>query len=384
MIKMITAFTEEVDDADAAAAEVLEQLDLEHQLLANSVGIIHCFSDFAESGVVKAVSEKLPFDTAGSVTISVSASLKLSEIGLSVTVLTSDDVRFVSGVSPAVEDSVDVPLTELYNKISAEPGEKPAMLMPFIPFLVNVGGDEFIEKLDALSGGVPAFGTLAISHEPDYSRSYVLYNGEYYPASMALVALAGNVAPEFLSVSVGDENILKQKAVVTGVNRNILQSVNNMPAVNYLESIGIVKGGDVSGLQSMPFIIYLEDGSTLIRACIGGTGDGSLILCGAVPVNSTIALSTMGFEDVVTSTDAKVREALAAAKGRGGILMYSCAGRNWCLGMQPLAEHEKVKECLAGTPYHFVYSGGEIFPARIGDGRVVNHLQNDSLIICIL
>jgi hypothetical protein len=64
--------------------------------------------------------------------------------------------------------------------------------------------------------------------------------------------------------------------------------------------------------------------------------------------------------------------------------MYSCAGRNWCLGIQPLAEHEKVKECLAGASYHFVYSGGEIFPSRLGDGSVVNHLQNDSLIICIL
>jgi hypothetical protein len=356
---------------------------MDHRLLANSIGIIHCFSDFADGEVVKAISEKLPFDTAGSVTMSVSASSKLGEIGLSVTVLTSDDVRFVSGVSAAVEKSVDVPLTELYNRISAELGEKPAMLMPFIPFMVNVGGDEFIEKLDALSGGIPAFGTLAISNEPDYSRSYTLYNGEYYLASMALVALAGNAAPEFLSVSVGEENILKQKAVVTGVSRNILQTVNNMPAVNYLESIGIVKGGDVSGLQSMPFIIYLEDGSTLIRACIGGTGDGSLILCGAVPVNSAIALATMGFEDVINSTEAKVKEALTVAKGRG-MLMYSCAGRNWCLGVQPLAEHEKAKECLADAPYHFAYSGGEIFPARLSGGRVVNHLQNDSLIICIL
>jgi hypothetical protein len=66
------------------------------------------------------------------------------------------------------------------------------------------------------------------------------------------------------------------------------------------------------------------------------------------------------------------------------MLMYSCAGRNWCLGMNPLAEHEKVKECLGDTPYHFAYSGGEIFPSRLADGRVVNHLQNDSLIICIL
>jgi hypothetical protein len=380
---MFTAFTEEIDDVDAAVSELLGQLDLDHKRLTNSMGIIHCFSDFVDSGVVKAISEKLPFDSLGSTTISTSASSILSGTGLSVTVLTSDDVQFITGVSGPVTDSADAPLTELYNRIVAGLSEKPAMLMPFIPFLINVGGDEFIEKLDALSGGIPAFGTLAISNEADYSRSYIFYNGESYLASMALVAVVGNVTPLFLSVAVNEENILKQKAVITGVNRNILQTVNNIPAVNYLESIGIVKNGDVSGLQAMPFIIYLEDGSLLIRACIGGTGDGSLILCGAVPVNSTIALATMGFEDVITSTQTKVTEALAAAEGRG-ILMYSCAGRNWCLGMHPLAEHEKVKECLGDTPYHFVYSGGEIFPSRLGDGRVVNHLQNDSLIICIL
>jgi hypothetical protein len=383
MIKMLTAFTGEIDDVDAAVSELLGQLDLDHKRLANSLAVIHCYSDFVDSGVVKALSEKLPFDTVGSTTISASASSMLGETGLSVTVLTSDDVRFVSGVSAPVTDSVDAPLSELYGRIAAALDGKPAMLMPFIPFLLNVGGDEFIEKLDSLSGGVPAFGTLAISNEPDYSRSYTFYNGESYLASMALAAFVGDAAPEFLSVSVNEENILKQKAVITGVNRNILQTINNIPAVNYLESIGIVKGGDVTGLQAMPFIIYLEDSSLLIRSCIGGTGDGALILCGAVPLNSSIALATMGFEDVVSSTEAKVMEALAAARGRG-ILMYSCAGRNWCLGMQPLAEHEKVKECLGDRPYHFAYSGGEIFPSRLDDGRLVNHLQNDSLIICIL
>jgi hypothetical protein len=383
MIKMLTAFTEEIDDVEGAVSDLLGQLDLDHNRLSHSLGIIHCFSDFVDSGVVKAFSAKLPFDTLGCTTLSASISSGMGQMGLTVTVLTSDDVNFTSGVSAPVSDSVDAPLTELYQRITVGLGEKPVMLMPFIPFLFNVGGDEFIEKLDALSGGVPAFGTLSISNEPDFSRIFTFYNGEAYPASMALAALTGNAAPEFLSVSVNEENILRQKAVVTGTNRNVLQSINNMPAVKYIESIGLAKGGDVGGLTSMPFIVYLEDGSILIRACIGANEEGEMILCGAVPVNSVVALATMSFEDVVSSTGSKIAEALAAAGGRG-ILMYSCAARNWSLGMQPMAEHEKAKECLGDGAYHFVYSGGEIFPSRIGGGRVVNHLQNDSLIICIL
>jgi hypothetical protein len=383
MIKMLTAFTEEIDDVEEAVSDLLGQLDLDHHRLANSLGIIHCFSDFVDSGVVKALSAKLPFDTLGCTTLSASISSGMGQMGLTVTVLTSDDAKFSGGVSAPITDSVDAPLTELYHRISAGLKEKPVMLMPFVPFLLNVGGDEFAEKLDALSGGVPAFGTLAISNETDFSRTFTFYNGEAYPASMALAVLTGSAAPEFLSVSVNEKNILKQKAVVTGTNRNILRSINNMPAVKYLESIGLVKGGSIGGLASMPFVVYLEDGSILTRACIGADEEGALILCGAVPLNSTIALATMGFEDVIGSTGSKITEALGAAKGRG-LLLYSCAARNWALGMQTMAEHEKAKECLGDAAYNFVYSGGEIFPSRIGGGRVVNHLQNNSLIICVL
>ncbi|MDR1411385.1 MAG: FIST C-terminal domain-containing protein [Spirochaetaceae bacterium] len=383
MIKMLTALTEEIDDVGEAVSDLLGQLDLDNKCLASSLGIIHCFSDFVDSGVVKALSGKLPFDTLGCTTMSASTPSAMSQMGLTVTVLTSDDVKFASGVSAPVVDSVNAPLTELYGKITGSLGGKPPLLMPFIPFLLKVGGDEFVEKLDELSGGIPAFGTVAISNEPDFSRTFTFYNGESYPDSLALAAFGSGADPEFLSVSINEENILKQKAVVTGTNRNILQTINNMPAVKYLESIGLAKGGDVMGIASMPFIIYLEDGSVLIRACFGAAEEGALILGGGVPANSAVALGVMGFEDVISSTEGKIKEAIKTAKDRG-FLMYSCGGRKLALGMQPLAEHEKAEECLGDTPYHFVYSGGEVFPSRLGDGRMVNHLQNDSLIICIL
>jgi hypothetical protein len=384
MIKMFTAFTEEIDDVEQALSELLEQVDADHNCLANSLGIIHCYSDFVDSGVVKALSEKLPFDTVGCTTMNASTPSGMSQMGLTLSVLTSGEVKFASGVSAPVGDSVDAPLTDLYNRISARLGEKPVMLMPFIPFLLQVGGDEFVEKLTSLSGGIPAFGTLSVSNEPDFSRCFTFYNGESYPASMVLAAFGrGAVEPEFLSVSVNEENILKQKAVITGIDRNILHTINNMPAVQYLESIGLAKNGNAGGIATMPFIIYLEDGSVLVRACFGANPEGSLILGAAVPVNSTFALATMEAEDVVGSTEDTITEALAAAKGRG-LLMYSCGGRKLALGMKPMMEHEKAKECLGNSPYHFVYSGGEVFPSRLGDGTVVNHLQNDSLIICIL
>jgi hypothetical protein len=379
---MFTAFTEEIDDVEFAVSEILEQLDLDG-LLSSSVGIVHCYSDFVESGVVAALGERLPFDIVGGTTLSVSTPGGMGQMALGITVMTSDDVRFTAGVSRPIEDDLDGPLSELCESLIGAQAEKPSLLIPFTPFLLNIGGDEFIAKIDELSGGLPAFGTLSISHESDYSKIYTFYKGESFPASLVLLTLTGEVKPEFFSVSVSDDNILTQKAVITGVNRNVLQTVNGMPTVKYLESIGLSAGGDVSGLVAMPFIVYLEDGSTLVRACVAADGENA-ILCGAVPEGSTLALATMGFEDVVGSTSEKVAEAFSLAKGRG-LLMYSCAGRNWTLGMKRLAEHEAAAACIQGAaPYPFAYSGGEIFPERLADGHTVNHLQNDSLIICVL
>jgi hypothetical protein len=385
MIKTFVASTEEIDDAEAAVSELLAQLDPEHNLLANSLGIIHCFSDFADGGLIKTLSEKLPFDVVGSTTLGFAGPGVISQMGLTLTVLTSDTVSFVTGVSAPVGDNAEGPVRDLYRRLIDPLPQKPALLLPFIPFMYNVGGDEFIEKIDALSGGIPAFGTLAISNEPDFSRSYAIWKGEYFSDALVLAALIGDVDPVFHSVSVTENNILKQKAIVTGVERNILKTVNNMPAVKYLESVGLAKGGKVEGMESMPLIFYLEDGSRLIRACIGATtGDEGVILCGAVPVNASLALATMGLEDVVNSTGDKIREVLPAARGRG-MLMYSCAGRYWAQGVQLTAEQEMAASAVGDqVPYHFVYSGGEIFPEFLDNGRVVNHLQNDSLIICIL
>jgi hypothetical protein len=310
-------------------------------------------------------------------------------MGLVLTVLTSDTVQFASGVSGEVGDSVEAPVTELYQRLIDPLPQRPALLLPFIPFMSTVGGEEFIAQIDAFSGGIPAFGTLSCSNEVDFSRCYTVHNGEYYPAALVLAALTGDVDPIFMNTSVKEETIIKQKAVITGANRNILETINNINATAYMESIGLAKDGKVAGMESVPLVVDLEDGSRLVRANIGSNEKGEIILCGAVPVNSALAFATQGFKDVVETATEKAKEAAKAAKVPGaasrGILMYSCAARYWALGLETRAEIEAVEAHIGGTAsYHLVYSGGEISPQFLSNGKVVNHLQNNSLIICIL
>jgi hypothetical protein len=92
----------------------------------------------------------------------------------------------------------------------------------------------------------------------------------------------------------------------------------------------------------------------------------------------------MDATDVITSTGENVREALKESAGRN-MLIYSCVARNWTLGTKVMAEHEEAEKCIGGTaPFQFTYSGGEIFPAFFEGGSISNHLQNDTMILCIL
>ena len=100
---MFSAFTEEIDDVDAAISEILGQLDLEHSLMKNSVGILHCYHEFIDSGVIKALSKKLPFDIIGITVPYVRMPGKASSMGLMLNILTADDVNFITGISGSID-----------------------------------------------------------------------------------------------------------------------------------------------------------------------------------------------------------------------------------------------------------------------------------------
>jgi hypothetical protein len=312
----------------------------------------------------------------------------ISDLGLTITVLTSDDVEFAAGISSPVGEDPAGPVQELYNGITRKLSKKPSLLFTFFPLTQQVGGDEFVAAVDAVSGGIPQFGTLSISDDPDFIKAATFHNGESARAAVALVALAGEVNPEFLTISVDDEIVNREKAVVTQANRNILQCVNGMPTRKYMESIGIINEGEITKGDNLPVVVYPEDGTRLIRVSLTLVEDGSLILAGTAPVNSKITFAYIDADMVKASAKTILKQALDTANSEGehrGMLIYSCVARLWALGAEETAEHEIAEEIVGeSVPYHLVYSGGEIMPSILSDGSVVNHQQNYSFIVCIL
>jgi hypothetical protein len=385
MIKDLNAYTEEIDDVEAAVSSLLEQIEPEKNLLKNSAALVHCYHEFIESGVLEALDKKLNFPIAGTTTMALGLSGTIGDMGLSLTVLTSDDIRFSAGIGDPVSSSeIEKSVTDLYKKVTAGFEEKPSLVFVFPPLLKGEGqgGDFFAAELDKASGGgIPLFGTLPITNETGDQMSKVLYRGRPYGSSMALLACYGDLKPEFYTVAVTEKALQSRRARITGAKLNSIESINNMPAGKYLESVGI----SFSSLSYMPIVIYPGDGSKVFRAGLKILDNGALLITGMVPRNAEISFSSIDDKDVLESTAALLKTIMQKTADGRGILIYACCSRYWILGPRWKEEPGKAVSCINNTvPWNFAYSGGEVFPSILANGTTVNNLQNYSVIVCVL
>ncbi|MDR0851715.1 MAG: FIST C-terminal domain-containing protein [Clostridiales Family XIII bacterium] len=385
---MIHVYTTYVNDT-LSPAEAIDEINYfvrAQPLYANTVGIIHCHADFVDDEHVQAICDVLPFETVGCSTTSLANDEVSLQYGLTLTILTSDDVQFHTGVSPSSAEGLDFAMGTLHNNVIASLPERPKLIIPFIPFLVTTGGDEFISRLNALTDySIPFFGTLPISAETDYSRCYTIHNGRAYIDSAVLLAVSGNVTPRFITTVVASEEYLEVNGAVTAAEKNLLISIDNIPAEDFLVNNGLVFArGMLSTLSNLELIIDLPTGERLIRNCIAGNDSGGIYLTGHIPALGSIHFAKINAEFVVR-TSREIAEAAANAANGGGMLMYSCTARNWILTENPLEELDAIRTTVgARSPFSCSYSGGEIYPQQLPNGNIAATLQNSSFIICLL
>ena len=379
MIKSLIAVTREIDDPKAALGEIINALDLEKNLLKNSLGIITCFSEFEETGVLKTICDALPFDCIGSTTCLCASGQDIDQILLTVTVLTSDECSFKSTVIPIsgkYEDSINSSISALL----AQFGEKPALLLSYFPLMNTVSGDMILSAIDRATGGIPLFGTTTVDHKMDYSSAKTIRNGEAFRESAVLAAVCGAVNFSFEIASINEDKIWKQKAVITESQGNLLMGVNGEPALDYLEKIGLTKTDIATGLGVLPLVLDHKDGTKPVaRAVFTSTPEGYAVCGGAMPKDVLLSLGRIDMEDVLYTTE----KALGPlAEKNCLILSYSCIARYLVLGTNTMAEAEKVKEVAGDTKYLYACSGGEICPLPDADGKLKNYYHNYTNVFC--
>ncbi|MDR3230560.1 MAG: FIST C-terminal domain-containing protein [Synergistaceae bacterium] len=390
MIRAMTACTSEIDDVQAAVSEMRAQLETGGRLLRNTVGILTCYADFIESGAMEGICEALPFEIVGSTTLSSATEGSSGELILTLMVLTSDDVSFAVGLTDPIFPEEAAPLREAYESVAATgDAEKPALMLTFAPLLLNGGGDFYVNSFTEISGGVPNFGMIAVDHNSDYHESRVIHNGKAWVDRCAFVLVFGDVHPRFFIGSISPEKIFMEKGIVTASRGNQLRTVNDRPVLEYLRSIGLTRNEKetVVGINSFPFIVDYNDGTLPVaRAMFANTPEGYAVCGGDIPVGATLSVGFINTNEIVTTTGKTLTSALASGKSNC-LLMFSCIGRYFTLGYEPMIEIDKVREILgaAGVPWQLAYSGGEFCPVRAREGEAItNRSHNDTIVICAL
>jgi hypothetical protein len=383
MIRTLLAQTNELDEVDLAMVDILAQLDLDNNLLANSVGILTCYMGFVETGIVSALVEKLPFEVAGINTIyNTNARGKHENMTLSLAVLTSNDISFAVGLSDSLLIDQRGPISEMYRETAARLPGKPSLILGFGPVLPNVVGDGIVRHLDNISGGVPLFGGLAADYTTQLRDPRVIYHEQSYGDRLVTILIHGDIQPKFRSSYIPQHKIIQRKAIVTDAEANILKSVNGMPVMKYLETMGLCSYGYLEGSHTVPIMISRADGSPSRATTIHSqTPEGFIILCSEAPVDSIIGIGALDERDIIEA--ARYIASEARMERADVIFFVSCLSRSIILGLDYLSEIEAIHATLGdNTPYFLTYSAGEFCPVRNPDGNWTNEYHNMALTMC--
>jgi len=389
VVKMLTAYTEEVDEIEDGIAELLGQIDL-GALKKNSVGIVTCHFDFIHSRFIEAMGKKLPFDVIGMTTMSSTDQHGLGMYALTLTVLTSDDLVFETVISESLDtddygNKVEAAYSDAARKL---PGD-PSLIVGLLPLLKFPNGAELHKSLDKACGGIPIWGGVATHTDTGYEHCYTFRNGDYSRDGMALLLIHGPIEPEFIVVSLPLQNIQKNQGKITKSDGCLLQEINGIPTLQYLEILGIVIME--SAPLTMPMMTYYEGIPEPVALAIYAVNDDGSISCGGeMTEGSAVAVG----EITVGSVMASAREALDRALGcgkRGGMLVLPCVSRYVMLSPNNddemvLVSEKMGNDNLLGTslmPFMAGYAGGEICPVRDRNGVLRNRFHNFTFSVCV-
>ena len=385
MIKVLSAYTYELDDSEKAVQEILSQLDLQNSLLKNSAAMLFCHINFIEMGVMEKICKNLPFDVIGctSLYFAVSAPAdKEGDIMLTVTVLTSDDTEFAAGVcEPLSPENAEDSINALYQKTASSLSGAPSFAFAFPPTLFHLTIDIMTAALDKACGGIPVFGTVALDIGAHIRSPKTIYRGAAYADRMALLLFKGPVKPHFIFRRFPEGDSLAQDAVITRVNGAEIISINNEPAASFLREIGLIQG---SFSQAIPLVIADSDGNNQEVVVVQKITDEGTLICGRhIPVGGILNIGAITADYVLESAKTLIHE-IKKDESRFSIII-SCFLRTIVLG-GAAAEVNLVRQELGNSPGGYLYlnSGGELCPRYVKSEETVNQALQYAVVACQL
>ena len=383
MIDMYTARTSEIDEIDEAIEEIFDQIDLS-VLKTHTGGLLYCHRDFIESGVVEKLCEQLPFDVIGMTAMAGADEHGFGNYDLTLTILTSDDVSFVGGMTESINsDNYKTEIENLYKSLHDKSGGDPALIITFMPHMKNVAGCEVVAAMDAACDGLPMWGSLTNSDNFNYETVQTICNGKSLATGTAMLLIRGDIKPKFILHSIPERNIGNSRIVVTKSIGTTLYEVNDMPVLDYMNKIGLVITKE--NITTTPIMVYYKNAENPVALGFYTMfDDGSVLTGGEMPEGTSISVGSIDAPGIFETAEAGISEILAC-EDRQVTLLLPCITRYLMLSPDQDAELRLIEDKLTSTgkPFAMGYSGGEISPIIGPDGKQSNQFHNYTFCACV-
>jgi len=395
MTKLYTAITKEIDVPEQAVQDLLGQLNLKDNMLTNTVGIIHYYFEYIETGVYDALCNALPFPLVGCVSDYLASNNGYGDTCLTITMLTSDDAHFqiftVNDTNKKETNEIIQELKSLCTEMSLY--EKPKMAFTFLAPLNHFSGDNLIEAVNDIKDPFPLFGTIAFYlGELDLSCQ-IAVNKSYSSDTIIFLAVYGNVEPQFyVTTSFAFEESFSQDAEITDASDATLKTINGISAVQYLKQQNIITDDNTvigTTIWAVPAILSYPNGISVVRAFVTVIdGTEHILATGTMKIGAKIKFSILDSDKTIASAEQLMNNLSDLQKK--DIIAYSCGARAWSLGINHSAEAKTIQLVAekhlekSGNMlrYSIAYSGGEICPIYNDQKQLINVLHNYTLIAC--
>jgi small ligand-binding sensory domain FIST len=233
--------------------------------------------------------------------------------------------------------------------------------------------DPLIQDLTAASPGSTIVGGLASGSSTE-RRSQLFLNDEVFESGAIVLAVGG--AYTVRSVVAQGATPIGEPWTITSVDRNILHTIGNRPALEVLRETLEGLPGDLQqraarnllvGLAMNEYKDHFDQGDFLIRNLMGADPKSGAIAIGALPeVGHTIQFQIRD----ATAADQDLRRQLATTKAQlgdaevAGALLCTCNGRGVGLFGAPDHDAGAVAEELGPLPLAGFFCNGEVGPVQ--------------------
>jgi hypothetical protein len=371
-------------DADAVAAEILQQCKSRLDGTVPQAGLLFAAIDFDHQTLLCEITRTFPgMELIGCTTDGeISSELGFREDSATLILFASDTVDITAGVGRGLSGDVAGACRSAVEAAKAKT-DKPPRLCIATPEGLSAEGHSVTATLQhAVGHDIPLFGALAGDQWRLKSTSQ-FYGTEVLTDSIPILLLSGELHFAY-GVATGWRQV-GEVGRVTRATGAVVHEIDGKPAIDFYRKY---LGPGTKPTAEVPLaILNARDASEYLRASWGVVDEttGAVTFLATVPEGARVRLTLATRDEILTGCG----ESLAIAKSNlpagaqpAAALFFSCAARKVLLGTRTQEEIRLIRNVLGDLPICGFYGYGEISP-NMGDPTGTKY-HNESFVTLLI